>query len=180
MESVSLHSMTKIRTLLLVPMLLCCLLASAQRRLTVVDVETLMPVGGANVASKYRTVQTDSLGRVTVADSCRSLVFSHVNYESHIINLEEVRDTVFLISKLLNVKEVVVFGKGKHKDELKDLNSRLHLSKEELEMLNVNPNSGVNVLALINMLIPKKWKEKWRKNTKEGRRERLKQILRDY
>ena len=139
-----------------------------------------MPVGGANVASKYRTVQTDSLGRVTVADSCRSLVFSHVNYESRIINLEEVRDTVFLISKLLNVKEVVVFGKGKHKDELKDLNSRLHLSKEELEMLNVNPNSGVNVLALINMLIPKKWKEKWRKNTKEGRRERLKQILRDY
>ncbi|MBR6189886.1 MAG: hypothetical protein IKQ59_13195 [Prevotella sp.] len=27
--------------------------------------------------------------------------FSHVNYESRIINLEEVRDTVFLISKLL-------------------------------------------------------------------------------
>jgi mannose/fructose/N-acetylgalactosamine-specific phosphotransferase system component IIB len=139
-----------------------------------------MPVGGANVASKFWTVQTDSLGRVTVADSCRSLVFSHVNYESRIINLEEVRDTVFLISKLLNVKEVVVFGKGKHKDELKDLNSRLRLSKEELEMLNVNPNAGVNVLALINMLIPKKWKEKWRKHTKEGRRERLKQILRDY
>ena len=156
------------------------MLTLAQRKLIVVDVETLAPIAQANVVSNRQTVQTDSLGRVFVPDSCRSLLFSHVNYESRIINLEEVRDTVFLISKLLNVKEVVVFGKGKHKDELKDLNSRLRLSKEELEMLNVNPNSGVNVLALINMLIPKKWKEKWRKNTKEGRRERLKQILRDY
>jgi mannose/fructose/N-acetylgalactosamine-specific phosphotransferase system component IIB len=148
--------------------------------LVVADVETLIPVGGANVVGRDYKAVTDSLGHITVPDSCRTLAFSHVNYESRIINLEEVRDTVFLISKLLNVKEVVVFGKGKHKDELKDLNSRLRLSKEELEMLNVNPNSGVNVLALINMLIPKKWKEKWRKNTKEGRRERLKQILRDY
>lgn len=41
------------------------------------------------------------------------MVFSHVNYESRIINMEEVRDTVYLISKLLNVKEVVVFGKAK-------------------------------------------------------------------
>ena len=157
------------------------MLTLAQRKLTVVDVETLAPIAQANVVSNRQTVQTDSLGRVFVPDSCRSLLFSHVNYESRIINLEEIRDTVFLISKLLNVKEVVVFGNGKPRDdELKDLNSSLRLSKEELQALASDPSSGVNVLALINYLIPKKWKEKWKKNTKEGRRERLKKILQDY
>lgn len=87
---------------------------------------------------------------------------------------------MFLISKLLNVKEVVVFGKAKPRDELKDLNSSLRLSKEELQAINAAQNSDMNLLALINYLIPKKWKEKWRKHTKEGRRERLQQILRDY
>lgn len=160
--------------------LLCSLALSAQRRLIVIDVETLYPISDANVFGNGLKAQTDSLGHIVVTDSCRSLVFSHVNYESRIINLEEVRDTVFLISKLLNVKEVVVFGKAKYKDELKDLNQQLRLDKTEAQMLAANPNSGVNVLGLINLLIPKKWKEKWKRNTKEGRRERLKQILRDY
>lgn len=174
--------MTKNRTILLTTTLLCCVLAQAQRRLTVVDVETLFPIGGANVVAKGLTVQTDSLGHVAVTDSCQSVVFSHVNYESRIINLEEVRDTVFLISKLLNLKEVVVFGKAKDKDDEKKLNDRLglSLSKEEIQAITADPNSGVNVLGIVSMLIPKKWKEKWKKNTKEGRRERLKQILRDY
>ncbi len=169
-----------IRTILLASTLLCSLMASSQRRLTVVDVETLFPIGGANVVGKGVTTQTDSLGHVTVTDSCKSLIFSHVNYENRIINVEEVRDTVFLISKLLNLKEVVVLGKGKPRDELKELNSRLHLSKEEIQAIKAAQGSGVNVLALINYVIPKRWKEYWRKNTKEGRRERLKKILQDY
>ena len=174
--------MTKSRILLLATALLCCLLVQAQRRLTVVDVETLFPIGGANVVANGLTAQTDSLGHVIVTDSCRSVVFSHVNYESRIVNLEEVRDTVFLISKLLNLKEVVVFGKAKDLDDQRKLNERLglRLSKEELQALTIDPNSGINVLGIVNMLIPKKWKKKWEKNTKEGRRERLKQILRDY
>lgn len=174
--------MTKNRTILLTTVLLWALTAAAQRRLTVIDVETLVPIGGANVVGKGITTQTDSLGHVTVADSCRSLIFSHVNYESRLINLEEVRDTVFLISKLLNLKEVVVFGKAKDNDAHKKLNERLglRLSEDELQAIKAAQSSGVNVLGLINMLIPKSWKEKWKKNTNEGRRERLKQILRDY
>ena len=84
----------------------------SQRRLVVVDVETLIPVVGASVVSREGTSITDSLGYVVVSDSCQSLSFTHVNYESRIINLKEMRDTVFMISKLLNIKEVVVFGKG--------------------------------------------------------------------
>ena len=174
--------MTKNRTILLTTVLLWALTAAAQRRLTVIDVETLVPIGGANVVGKDITTQTDSLGHVTVADSCRRLIFSHVNYESRIINIEEVRDTVFLISKLLNLKEVVVFGKAKYNDEEKKLNERLglRLSKEDIQAIKAAQSSGVNVLALIDMLLPKKWKEKLKKNTKEGRRERLKKILQDY
>lgn len=172
--------MTRKWCALVAVLLLNCLQASAQRRLSVIDVETLEPVSGANVTAKDLTTQTDSLGGVVIADSCRSVVFSHVNYESRIINMDEVRDTVFLISKLLNVKEVVVFGKGKQRDELKDLNSSLRLSKEELEAINASQNSGMNLLALINYLIPKRWKENWKKHTKEGRRERLERILREY
>ena len=84
--------------------------AFAQRRLVVVDVETLVPVIGANVVNADGNTTTDSLGYFSVSDSCRSLAFSHVNYEPRMINLTEVRDTVYLISKLLNVREVVVFG----------------------------------------------------------------------
>ena len=89
----------------------------AQRRLVVVDVETLMPVAGANVSSKDGNLTTDSLGFFSVSDSCKTLSFSHVNYESRLVNLKEVRDTIFLISKLLNIKEVIVFGHGQ-RDEL--------------------------------------------------------------
>ena len=72
----------------------------AQRRLVVVDVETLIPVVGANVISKDGNCTTDSLGYFSVSDSCKTLSFSHVNYESRLVNLNEVRDTVFMISKL--------------------------------------------------------------------------------
>jgi hypothetical protein len=70
----------------------------AQRRLVVVDVETLMPVAGANISSKDGNLTTDSLGFFSVSDSCKTLSFSHVNYESRLVNLKEVRDTIFLIS----------------------------------------------------------------------------------
>ena len=141
------------RTLLLLIMAVATQ-AFAQRKLVVVDVETLIPVVGANVVSKDGTTTTDSLGYFSVSDSCRSLAFSHVNYEPRMINLTEVRDTVYLISKLLNVREVVVF---------------------EAALAAADP-SAVNLLPLLARLIPKKW----RRNKKEERLKRLKQILEDY
>ena len=61
--------------------LLCCMASSAQKRLIVIDWDTRIPVDGANVVGKGLTVQTDSMGVIAVPDSCRSLLFSHVNYE---------------------------------------------------------------------------------------------------
>ena len=161
---------------MLLAALMCSLLLSAQRQLRVVDVETLMPVAGANVVTKERAVQTDSMGCITVSDSCRTLVFSHVNYESRMLNLEEVKDTVFLISKLLNLKEVVVFGHDKREDKMKDLKSQLGLSKTDAQLIAASSNQGMNLFGLIGKLIP----NKWRKSKKESRRERLKRVVEEY
>ena len=161
---------------MLLAVLMYSLLLSAQRQLRVVDVETLMPVAGANVVSKHSSDQTDSMGCITVSDSCRTLVFSHVNYESRMLNLEEVKDTVFLISKLLNLKEVVVFGQKKRDDKLKDLKNQLGLSPLDAQLIGASTNSGMNLFGLIGKLIP----NKWRKSKKESRRERLKRIIEEY
>lgn len=161
---------------MLLAVLMYSLLLSAQRQLRVVDVETLMPVAGANVVTKESTAQTDSMGCITVSDICRTLVFSHVNYESRMLNLEEVKDTVYLISKLLNLKEVVVFGQDKRGDKIKDLKNQLGLSKTDAQLIAANPASGMNLFGLIGKLIPKKW----RKSKKESRRERLKRVIEEY
>ena len=150
--------------------------AFAQRRLVVVDVETLIPVAGANVVSKDGNTTTDSLGYVCVSDSCRSLAFSHVNYEPRMINLTEVRDTVFLISNLLNIREVVVFGHGPHDVLPEALKKQLRMSKIEAQLAAADPSSGGNLLALVGRLLPKKW----RTSKKERRLKQWKQILDDY
>ena len=150
--------------------------AFAQRRLVVVDVETLIPVAGANVASRDGNTTTDSLGYFSVSDSCRSLTFSHVNYEPRMINCQEVRDTVVLISKLLNIREVVVFGHGPHDVVPEALKKQLRMSKTEAELVSIDPCSGGNLLALIGKLLP----QRWRTSKKERKQIMWKQILENY
>ena len=164
------------RIYLLLAVFLCSVAASAQRRLVVVDVETLVHVDGANVVGDNFSAQTDTLGCVVVPDSCRSLLFSHINYESRVVKLEEVRDTVFLISKLLNLKEVVVFGKTPHVEDYSRLQKRLGLSTTDLQLAAAKSNGGINLLGLIGSLVPKSW----RKDGKETKKERLKNILDKY
>ncbi len=166
--------MTRIRFFLLL-LMAGVIQGFAQRRLVVVDVETLIPVAGANVVTKYGNTTTDSLGYFSLSDSCKSVALSHVNYESRMIKLNEVRDTVYMISKLLNLREIIVFGHGK-RDELPDaLKKQLEVNKEDAKLASIDPSSG-NLLSLIGYIIPKKW----RKNSKKARRERLKEILDNY
>ena len=166
-----------IRLYLFVISVLCCCTVSAQRRLVVVDIETLIPVVGASVVSKEGTHITDSLGYVSVADSCKSLSFSHVNYESRIINLNEVkRDTVFMISKLLNLKEVVVFGHGK-KREYTELQKSLGLDRVEAQLVS-GGKRGMDLISAFNTLfVPKKWRKSYRR---KQRMKRLQEALDSY
>jgi hypothetical protein len=150
-----------------------CLAVQGQRRLVVVDLETRVPIRGVNVASSaHRTDTTDWQGIITVPDSCRTLAFSHVNYESRILNVSEVRDTVFLITKLMSLHEVVVYGKGKDEDKLKELRKRLRIDRTEAQLAAADPSRGGNLLSLIGML--------FKHHHKETRKERFKRILEEY
>jgi len=161
------------RRLLLTSLLVAlCVALHAQRRLTVVDVETRVPIRGVNVTSRtQRADTTDWQGVIIVPDTCRTLSFSHVKYESRILNLSEVRDTVFLISKLMGLNEVVVIGKGKDEDKLKELKRQLILDPKEAQLIAADPSQGFDVLGLIQSIFKKR---------KERKQERYRRMLEEY
>ena len=167
------------RSLLLLLLLLCSTGLLAQRQLKVVDVETHLPIADVSVLGSRGTYFTDSLGRVTVPDSTQTLTFRHVGYDSRIINLSEVRhDTVFLISKLLYLNEVVVMGVNKSKQP--DYSGlQLKIDPVEAQLLGANPNGGVSIDLgkVVNFILPKRLRPGYKKAM---RKERLKKILEDY
>lgn len=158
-------------------MMVCCIAFSAavvfgQRRFVVVDVETCVPIRGVNVTSSaHRNDTTDYQGMISVPDSCRTLSLTHVKYESRILNVDEVKDTIFLISKLMGLPEVTVFGHGKGEDELKELKRQLRLEKTEAQLAAINPSAGFNVLGLISKLVNRR---------KDKRKERFRKMLEEY
>ena len=163
--------------------LMCCFAALSvtvygQRRLVVVDVETRVPIRGVNVTSSAHLADTtDWMGFVTVPDTCHTLSFSHVKYESRLLNLSEVKDTVFLISKLMGLSEVVVFGHGKSEDQLKELKKQLRRDKTEIQLAAADPSMAFGIgLESIAAL----FKKLFVRHNKLSRKEKLKKILDDY
>ena len=158
-------------------MLGCCFAALsvsaiAQKRFVVVDVETRVPIRGVNVQSgAHRADTTDWQGLITIPDSCRTLSLTHVKYESRILNVEEVTDTIFLISKLMGLNEVVVVGKGKGEDPLKALKKSMILDKTEMQLAAADPSRGFNILGLFQSLFKRK---------KESKKERYRRMLKEY
>ena len=150
----------------------------AQRRLVVIDIETMKPITEVNITTESGIWHSDSLGYINIPESSKTLIFSHVNYEERLVNLSELRDTVFLISKLLNLKEVIVFGKDKQQRDYRKLNEKMQPDKKELQMVAAgkNMNGGLNLLGLINYLFPS---EK-RLSKKEKKKKKLKEILDKY
>ena len=171
-------SMKTVRLILLL-LILGVATASAQRRLVVADVETNEVIAKANVEGSNFHAVTDSTGCFLAPDSCHSLVFSHVNYESRIVNIEEVRDTVFLISKLLSLQEVVVFGKVRYEDDgLDELRKSLHLQRSEAQLAAADPSKAASIpIGMLAKLLPKKWRPGYKK---EQRKKLHEEILRDY
>lgn len=167
----------KTKCLLILLLAVSAVRALGQRQLVVADLETELPVAQVSVQGPSEVLQSDSLGRFMVSDSVRTLVLSHVNYESRIVNLDEVRDTVFLVSKYLSVREVVVFGKGRvPADELAQLKKSIRMARTEAQLAAADP-SQANLLPLLSYLVPKKWKKSHRK---AQRRKRHEDILREY
>lgn len=146
--------------------------AAGQRRFVVVDVETRVPIRGVNVASSAaRADTTDYQGLISVPDTCLTLSLTHAGYESRILNISEVKDTIFLISKLMGLPEVTVFGKGKSEDELKELKRQLRREKTEAQLAAIDPSAGFNVLGFISKLVNRR---------KDKRKEKFLKMLEDY
>lgn len=155
-------------------LLVVSMAVSAQRRMVVCDIETLGPISQVSVRSSAGVEVTDSMGYFSVPDSCKSLVFTHINYESRLLNVDEVRDTVFLVSHEMSMREVVVFGKGKD-DGLRDrINKMLVLDKTDAQLLGSDPSQGGNLFGLIGKLLPK------HKSRAEKRKQKAREIIENY
>ena len=163
------------RLLVILALVFLSLPALAQRRLVVCDVESLQPISQVSVRSNAGVDITDSLGYFSVPDTCKSLVFTHVNYESRLLNLSEVRDTVFLVSKYMSIREVVVFGKGKNDEVAERMNKMLVLDKTDAQLLGANPSGG-NLLGLIGHAIGKLLP----KSKSAKRKQKAREIIENY
>ncbi len=162
------------RIVLLLLLTLLPLATFAQRCLVVCDVESLEPISEVSVRCRSGVEISDSLGYFCVPDSSKSLLCSHVNYESRLLNLDEVRDTVFLVPKYMSVREVVVFGKGKDDEVRERMNKMLKIDKKEAELIAADPSSGGNLLELVGKILPK------RKSRAQKRKEKAREIIENY
>lgn len=83
-------------------------------------------------------------------------------------------DTVFLISKLMGLPEVTVFGRGKGEDRLKELKKQMRIDKTEMQLAAADPAAGGNITGLFKMVA------KLFKRPKESRKEKLRRMLEEY
>ena len=150
---------------------------AAQRRMMVCDVETLQPISSVSIQSSAGAEVSDSLGYFAVPDSCKSLMLSHLNYESRLLNVNEVGDTIFLVSKDLGMREVVVFGK-RTDDGLADrINKMVTLSKTDAQLLANDPANGGNLFGVVGKAIGKLISKK---SKKARQKEKAREILENY
>lgn len=162
--------------LILTVLLLSCFTATwaqTHSRHVVVDGDTGRGIANVSIMGRDFTAVTDSAGGFTLTKECRTLLLSHINYVSYLVNLNDLGDTVALYSNSLHLNEVVVRGTPRE-DPLAELNSRLRLDKTEVQLMTANPNG--NLFGLLKYLVPKKW----RTSKKQRRKEQLKKILEDY
>lgn len=90
--------MSKPFLLLIVLIAFLCHEASAQRNITVLDMDTDLPVKGVSVrVDQRRSAETDHLGRVTIPVVFDSIAFSHVRYERERLAMVELSDTMYLL-----------------------------------------------------------------------------------
>lgn len=163
-------NMNKIAIIFVLSFFALC--AFAQRELVVCDVETYTPISDVSVRTNAGVEITDSVGRFTVTDSCKTMIFTHLNYESRMLDLSEVHDTIFLVSKEMSIREVVVFGTGKDDSITENMKKQMKLDKTEAQLLAIDPSSGGNLLGIIKYILPKSKKSK--------RKNKAKEILENY
>lgn len=90
---------------------LCSMTMYAQRKIVVVDFETLLPVKGVSVRTdRTPAVITNRLGEAMIRQAFDSISFSHVEYTPERLAYSEIGDTMYLLPLRYSLGEVVVTG----------------------------------------------------------------------
>jgi len=86
------------RVLLTIALAAVAALATAQRQIVVLDMDTDLPVRDVSVrVDSGKASKTDYLGRVTIPILFDSIMFSHVRYERELLRHQELTDTMYLL-----------------------------------------------------------------------------------
>jgi len=136
--------------------------ASAQKKCVILDIETKQPVRDAHVQVDSTSVlKTNYRGECVLPDKFKKISISNPLYETLALNLNEVRDTIVLLSNANRIKEVVVNGKRPVlKLNFDGIKENLHLNQVQ--------SQGFNPLGLVGSLVKviakphkKKDRKKW-------------------
>lgn len=123
--------------------------AFAQRRATVVNMETGVPIRDVKIyTNKNETFTTNWRGEFFVPFNATSMTISHGKFLPITLSVEELTDTIYMLPKLNWLSEVTVWGK---RPQL--VNSKI--SAEEAKALTPGP-AGIGVTFDFFSLFKKK------------------------
>ena len=99
------------RYFLLVMFLFACVLIYGQRKITVLDLETHLPIKDVTVRVDSALVRrTNYVGQVEIPLSFRYITFTHMNYSKERLAFVELTDTMYMLARRYQLGEVVVMG----------------------------------------------------------------------
>jgi len=96
-------------------LLVMCCSVNAQRKITVLDLDTHLPVKDVSVkVGESDVYKTNYAGTVSILINGDSISFSHLKYEHEHLALKELTDTMYLLPLEHQLDEVVVLGNDRH------------------------------------------------------------------
>ena len=106
-----------IRIFLVIICLVCSLSVQAQTHGVIADMENHTPIRNVQIYSDTgKNAMTDYAGRFNIAFIFGSLTLSHPQYLRRTVTKEMLCDTIFLLPKMTNLQEVIIYGKKPRTD----------------------------------------------------------------
>ena len=99
------------RYLFLLLLFLVCGMTYGQRRITVLDMETHLPIKDVTVRVDSDYVRrTNYVGQADIPLVFRYIVFTHMKYAKERLSFTEMTDTMYLLARSYTLDEIVVMG----------------------------------------------------------------------
>ena len=136
----------------------------AQKSGIFIDLQTHLPVAEVQIRTNTGYARlSDKAGRFSLAIPFSSITVTHAHYVMRVLNKEEMKDTIYLLPKSININEVTIIGrKPKVSFSLNALGG-----ETDPRIGPVRPPSGMNFLGWLSVFekghVSKKEREKRRK-----------------